>query len=165
MTDSDFNLRELFDTAKNLAKGLERLESSSQIYQDKLRRAISTFERCQVVADNISLFSPNETADDISSADLQYLTIDFWLGNLYARQQSSERKSTLQQSQGVYDRYLNRLEDYGLLSNDDKRLWERFQEDKATFSLLGTGDATQRRNTKIARYRQEMELKQQLEVR
>ena len=165
MTDSDSSLRELFDTAKILAKDLEKLESNSQNYQDKLRSAIATFERCRRVTDQISLFSPNETVDDISSTDLQYLAIDYWLGNLHVRQQSPERKSALQQSQGAYDRYLGRLDDYDLLSRDDKKLYERFQEDKTIFSLLGTGDATQKRNTKIARYRQEKELQQQLEVR
>ena len=165
MSDSESSLRDLFDAAKDFTKSLEKLESNSQSYQDKLRSAITTFERCQEVADQISLFSPNETVDDISSTDLRYLTIDFWLGTLCARQQSSERKSALQQSQSAYDRYLGRLDDYELLSKDDKKRYERFQEDRATFSLLGTGDATQRRNAKIARYKQEKQLKQQLEVR
>ena len=165
MADSDASLRELFVTAKSLTKELEKLESNSQNYQDKLRHAIATFEQCSKVADQLSLFSPNETADDISSTDLQYLSIDYWLGDLIPRQRSSARKPLLQQSRGAYERYLGRLEDYDLLSKDDKKLDERFQENKAAFSLLGNGDATQKRNIKIARYRQEKDLKQKFEVR
>ena len=165
MADSDASLRELFVTANSLTKELEKLESNSQNYQDKLRHAIATFEQCSKVADQVSLFSPNETADDISSTDLQYLSIDYWLGDLIPRQRSSARKPLLQQSQGAYERYLGRLEDYDLFSKDDKKLYERFQENKAAFSLLGNGDTTQKRNIKIARYRQEKDLKQKFEVR
>ena len=152
-------------TAQNLTKELERLESNSQTYQDKLQNAIATFEQCRTVADQVSLFSSNETADDISSSDLQYLSIDYRLGDLIPRQKSSARKLLLQQSQEAYERYLGRLDDYDLLSQDDKKLYERFQDDKMAFSLLGSGDATQRRNTKVARYRHEKELKQNFEVR
>ncbi len=66
------NMRALFTLAKNQRKQLEiSSDSTSALYQENLQAAIVTLEECRRIADRISLFSPNETEDDISSGDLQ----------------------------------------------------------------------------------------------
>ncbi len=52
-----------------------------------------------------------------------------------------------------------------MLSAKDRKLHERFLEGRDDFSLISTTDAAARRDTKIARYKQENELKLKLEVR
>ena len=52
-----------------------------------------------------------------------------------------------------------------MLSARDRKLYERFLEGRDDFSLISTTDPAARRDTKIARYRQENELKLKLEVR
>ena len=70
--DTDINIRTLFTSAKNQRKELDSSpEPSSSLYQENLRAAITSLENCKKIADRISLFSPNESEDDISSGDLQ----------------------------------------------------------------------------------------------
>ena len=70
--DSDINIRVLFTTAKNKRKDLESSpDLTSSLYQENLQAAITNLEECRKVADSLSLFSPNETEDDIASGDLQ----------------------------------------------------------------------------------------------
>ena len=70
--DHDINIRSLFATAKAQRKELESSpDPTSSVYQENLESAITSLEECRKIADRISLFSPNETEDDISSGDLQ----------------------------------------------------------------------------------------------
>ena len=70
--ESEANIRTLFATARNGRKELETSpDPTSASYQEKLQLFISTLEQCRQIADRISLFSPNETEEDISSGDLQ----------------------------------------------------------------------------------------------
>jgi hypothetical protein len=47
-------------------------DSNTATYQQNLVAAISTYESCLQLADRLSLFSPNETLEDLTSGDLQY---------------------------------------------------------------------------------------------
>lgn len=72
MTESPQNLRTLFKSAKAKREALERVvEAGSASYQENLISAVSAFEDCQRLVAELGLFSSNETADDISSGDLQ----------------------------------------------------------------------------------------------
>ena len=51
-----------------------------------------------------------------------------------------------------------------MLNAKDRRLYESYLDDRDDFSLISTTDAAARRDTKIARYKQENELKLKLEV-
>ena len=70
----------------------------------------------------------------------------------------------LQLAQGTYERYALLLDTYRLLSKSDRKLLERYLEARDDFSLTSGADAAARRDTKIARLRQEKELKLKLEV-
>jgi len=71
----------------------------------------------------------------------------------------------LEKVQGLYESYLERLDAYGILSSKDRKLYERFLEDRGAFSLASPTDAAARRQVKVARYQDEKALKQKLEVR
>ena len=70
----------------------------------------------------------------------------------------------LRRAQKAYERYLSLLDNYNMLNAKDRRLYERYLDDRDDFSLISTTDAAARRDTKIARYKQENELKLKLEV-
>lgn len=71
--ESDPSLRSIFVSARSLRRDLEsRPDPTDSTYQEKLQTAIASLEQCRAIADRISLFSPNETEDDISCGDLQY---------------------------------------------------------------------------------------------
>ncbi|MCJ1331144.1 Immunoglobulin (CD79A) binding protein 1 [Thelotrema lepadinum] len=160
--ESESNLKALFAKATQLREQLDSLQSLSQEYQDNLRDALSKYEECRVQASQISLFSPNESADDIASGDLKYLSVDYYLGELTPKVISANRLSLLRRAQDAYSKYLGLLDDYELLSAKDKKIYAKYNQEKDTFALLPSHDPTARRETKIARFNQEIELKQKL---
>ncbi len=70
--EPDSNIRTLFTTAKTQRQELDSSpDPTSALYQENLQSAITALETCRKIADRISLFSPNETQEDIASGDLQ----------------------------------------------------------------------------------------------
>ncbi|KAI9877075.1 MAG: Immunoglobulin (CD79A) binding protein 1 [Pleopsidium flavum] len=166
MTDSPRNVRTLFDSGNRQRKQLESsYDANSSTYQENLRAAISTFEECRRLADEISLFSQNESLEDISSGDLQYLLISYYLAELILRNNNSDRKPVLNQAQTFYENYLNLLDTYGVLSTSNRKLYESYLDNRKAFSTASTTDVAARRESKIKRFRQEKELKGKLEAR
>ena len=69
---SQTNLRTLFASTRSQRKTIESgVEPDSVTYQENMHAAIATLEECRRLADSLSLFSSNETEDDIASGDLQ----------------------------------------------------------------------------------------------
>jgi immunoglobulin-binding protein 1 len=68
----DQNIRSLFAAAEN---DRIRIESSrdpnSVTYRENIATAIANYEESRVLADRLSLFSVNETLEDIATGDLQ----------------------------------------------------------------------------------------------
>ena len=70
----------------------------------------------------------------------------------------------LQRAREAYERYLGLLDNYRMLSKHDKQLYEQYLENRDDFALMSTSDLKSRRDTKIARLKQEKELELKLEV-
>ena len=70
----------------------------------------------------------------------------------------------LRRAQEVYERFLSLLDTYLILSASDLKLYERYKVNRDDFSLISSGDPGARRDTKIARFKQDNELKLKLEV-
>lgn len=70
--DVDQSLKSTFVTADGLRVSLERtFDCNGESYQTQLTAAIRTFEECKRLVTMLSLFSPNETLEDISSSELK----------------------------------------------------------------------------------------------
>lgn len=70
--DEPKSIRALFLTAERLRNNLNNFpDSNSTTYQENLTNAIATYESCFTLSEKVSLFSPNESLDDVSSSDLQ----------------------------------------------------------------------------------------------
>ena len=70
------NVRTLFANSKAQRKELDTIpDLGSDLYHENLQAAIATLEECRKIADRISLFSDNETEDDIPTGDVQYSLI------------------------------------------------------------------------------------------
>ena len=68
------SIRNLFLAAERARKELSAsFDSNDPGFQDKLSTAIATYEECLKLSEQVSLFSPNESLEDISSSDLQYV--------------------------------------------------------------------------------------------
>lgn len=73
--DEPKSIRSLFLTAERLRNNLNSFpDSNSSTYQENLTKAIATFESSLELSEQVALFSPNESLDDISSSDIQYVT-------------------------------------------------------------------------------------------
>src|SRR5699024_6427003 len=83
------------------------------------------------------------------TALIRYLTVDYLLAELIQRSHSSDREAILRRAQGEYDKYLDTLDTYGLLSVGDKKLYEQFTSEPNSFHLASMTDAAARRHTKV----------------
>lgn len=69
---SDQSLKSLFSAAEALRRHIESsFGSNPDARQQQISDAVAAYEECRVLADRMSLFSPNETLEDITSGDLQ----------------------------------------------------------------------------------------------
>ncbi|KAF1846745.1 type 2A phosphatase-associated protein 42 [Cucurbitaria berberidis CBS 394.84] len=167
MANEPQNIRGLFLSAERARQELSSsYETSSPTYQENLITAIATYEECLKLAEQVSLFSPNETLEDVASSDLQYMAINYHLAELVQKVFSTDisiRKSNLLQARGLYERFLKLLDSYDLLDKAGSNLFEAYTDDKDNFSTASTRDAAARRDAKITRFREEKELKRKLE--
>ncbi|KAJ4296912.1 Type 2A phosphatase-associated protein 42 [Kalmusia sp. IMI 367209] len=165
--DEPKSIRALFLTAERLRNDLNSFpDSNSPTYQENLTSAIATYESCLALSEQVSLFSPNESLDDVSSSDIQYMSISYHVADLIQKlrnREVSERKACLLRARTYYERFVKLLDAYDVLGKSDAKLWESYLEDKANFSTASTRDAAARRDAKIARFREEKELKRKLE--
>lgn len=164
MMDQPQSLRTLFASAKTEKESLEsRTDSNSDSYRNDVDATIAKFKECQRLVQFLSLFSPNESLEEVATRDIPYLTVDYLLADLLQRSHNPDREPALRSALEQYEQYLSRLDTYDLLSNSDKNLYERYSENPSSFSLAPVNDAATRRDVKVARFREEKELKQKLE--
>lgn len=68
---ADQSIRSLFTSAERQRESIESSwETNTATYQENLAAAISTYQECLKLADRLTLFSPNETLEDLTSGDL-----------------------------------------------------------------------------------------------
>ena len=163
MNEGGDNLRTLFEAAESLRAQLDTLQANSEQYRSNLQQVISKYTQCQELASKASLFSSNESLDDIATSDLKYLSIDFILAELLARDFAGARIQLLNKSKSGYAGYLSCLDDYGILSKEQRPMYQIFLQDEDSFTVLASNDPSIRRSTKIARFQQEAEIKQKIQ--
>lgn len=70
---ADQSLKTLFNLGENHRKQVDSaLDTNTIQYQQSISNAITNYEECLKLADRLSLFSPNETLEDLTANDLQY---------------------------------------------------------------------------------------------
>jgi len=68
------SIKSLFSSAERQRIDIEASwDSNTAAYQENLATCIATYQDCLQLADRLSLFSPNETLEDLTSGDLQYV--------------------------------------------------------------------------------------------
>lgn len=73
MSSEDQSIKGLFSKAERAREELAAsYEPNSPTYQENLENAIATYVQCLKKVEDFSLFSPNETLEDVSSSDIQY---------------------------------------------------------------------------------------------
>ncbi|KAJ1333384.1 TAP42-like family [Microdochium nivale] len=160
-------LKSVFATAESKRLSLENsYDTISAAYQDDLAEALGAYEDCVRIISDISLFSPNEALEDINTSDLPYLLVSYRLAELLQKVRTElplDRKVALDVTREAYSRFLHLMDNYSLLSESDRKLFDRYTDDPEAFSTITSSDPTVRRNAKIANFKMEKEMKQKLE--
>src|ERR1700712_1746769 len=118
MESNSRSLQEAFAEAESRRTKLDEYPSTSAPdYQAALVSTLSSYVECQQIIDRISLFSPNESLEDIASSELQYLLLEYYLGDLTLKVTSdiTERRAILERSRKFFETFLKRLDSYDLL--------------------------------------------------
>jgi hypothetical protein len=161
---SDESLSTMYRTAEELR---EQISNGSIPNSTGGPPLIALYSQCANLISSVSLFSPNETVDDIASSELQYLLVDYFLADALFKNATStpaERRDAVLEASKIWERFLQRLDQYELLKKDEARMWERYTENRETFEVAGAVDAAKRREVKISRFRDEKDLKTKLAV-
>jgi len=138
------SLLELFHDALELWTDIE---SKAKPEESKVRSCIALFERANLLVQKNSLFSANETLEDITTSSLTYLTIPYYVSELYQKLPlltPLERVPVLNTSHLYLEQFLQLCVKYEILSKADIAAFEREVDP----------DAGTLRNEKIARIKQ-----------
>ena len=165
MEEEPQTLSGIFLNAERRRKEIDSAFDQNTIaFQENVTAAIAAYEQCLKIADQVSLFSPNETLEDVSSKNLPYFSLNFRYAELLQRDRRQDRRILLEHAKAGYEAFLKLLDNYDMLSKENSRLFERWRENSEQFSTVDSSDAARRRETKIARYKQEKEFKAKLQV-
>lgn len=113
-------LSEVFNEAWDLHERLDSSEFStgSGEYQTQLTKCIQLLERATLMVNDLSLFSQNETVEEISTSDVRYLLLPGLLGDLTIRITTDERMDILNRSKVYWKDFLARCKCYALTDED-----------------------------------------------
>ncbi|KAI0396322.1 TAP42-like family protein [Xylariaceae sp. FL0594] len=165
--EEPMTLKSIFRSAEEKRLAVEgSYEMTSPTYQEDVAAALKSYEECIQIMDKISLFSRNESLEDIATSDLSYLLILYHVAELLQKVSTSsplERKRVLNSTREAYERFLHLLDNYSILTPQDVKLFADYNEDPTRFSTISTKDPNARRNAKIANFKAEKQLKQKLD--
>ncbi|XP_008806428.1 PP2A regulatory subunit TAP46 [Phoenix dactylifera] len=125
------------------ARKIHSMASESSADQETLRKGIEALRRCYEMVSKLGLFSSNETKDDVSTANLKYLLVPFYLGELTEKVAQDDRIQVPKISQDQLKEFISICEALELVPDDE--LETSGQEGADTFAA--------RRSKKIARFK------------
>ncbi|KAL2120783.1 hypothetical protein VTJ04DRAFT_4810 [Mycothermus thermophilus] len=153
--------------SKRLALENTSFPPNSPDYSDAVSAVVRLYNEAIGLISTLSLFSPNESAEDLTTSNLPFLLANFHLAEATQRLPGPtppERKRILASARDAYERFLHQLDSYGLLSPEHKKLLERYDDEPEKFSTVpASADPAARRAAKIANLQAEKQLKARLE--
>jgi len=145
------SIRILFDDAVKLYEDIEQRSSNDDSFQELVQKAMHTFLATARNVQSAAIFSKNEQLDDISTLDLSFLLIDYYLGQLQQKL-VTERLKHLTDAKALFDSFLMTCERLKLVHKEDLQSWRRERN----------ADAQTKRTEKIERARREKQAKSKL---
>ncbi|ONK64353.1 uncharacterized protein A4U43_C07F24930 [Asparagus officinalis] len=131
----------LFDQAKKI----HSMATESSCDQETLRKGIEALRRCDEMVSRLGLFSSNESKDDVSTTNLKYLLVPFYLGELTEKVAQDDRLQGIKVSQNQLKEFISICEALELVP-----------EEEIETSVYGSADsAAARRAKKIARFKRQ----------
>ncbi|KAM3446887.1 hypothetical protein MY3296_009252, partial [Beauveria thailandica] len=172
--DEPQSLKALYASAESARSALDthHPDARAPAFATALAATLALYARCRALVAAASLFSPNETADDVATPALPYLLLDLRLADLVQRtpyESPPQRALVVRRARAAYESFLALVDSYGLVTGRHAKLLGRYTEEPQTFAVAAAatttgGDMAARRDAKIAAYNAERELKQKLET-
>ncbi|XP_059278412.1 PP2A regulatory subunit TAP46 [Lycium ferocissimum] len=153
----DMPLPALFEQARKIHDF-----SESSVDQETVRKGCEILRVCEEMIGKLGLFSLNETKDDISTANLKYVLVPYYLAELTEKIAGGDRIEVLKASQAKLKEFISFCETMELVP----------EEEMETSKQGGASTALDRRAKKIARFKRQraaesklLELKERKERR
>lgn len=153
------------------------LRKDSIEYQEKLHSLINEFNSIQLIVERLSLFSDNETLDEINVNYIPFANVYYYLGVLYLSYLLDKdgklgsdilkyKSINLAIAKNKYMHFLVQLQTFSVLSaTQDTRVNSFGQQYNPTADeILGTSNPAARRQEKIDNYKLEKELNSKVDI-
>ncbi|KAJ2929982.1 hypothetical protein H1R20_g7097, partial [Candolleomyces eurysporus] len=143
---------------KALSKVIELPPSSPQ-KQPLIAQSREDLKTVHARIIELSLFSPNETVEDISTKDLIYLSLPYALSEAQSRVQADSRSARLEsldQTQRYMKSFVSLLENYNIVPAPERELFEK--------QASSIRDPAKKRELKINQFKKEKDLKNRIQA-
>lgn len=162
MDKSEISLEELY---KRGLKAMQDAEAKprSDARQDLYIQARRIFEQAMDLVESLSLFSDNETIDDVATVDLKYLLIPAFLSKIAMSSEcGSNRLYTFNRAEQLTRKFFDRIVKYGLGDESIERAIKADETDVLDQSS-SVESASQNRSSKIEKYKKMKLLESRIE--
>lgn len=138
---AEMSLPSLFEQARKI----HQMASDSTADQDSVKKGCKVLEQCEDMISKLGLFSSNETKDDISTANLKYLLVPYYLAELTEKVSLEDRIQIVKASQAKLKEFLSFCEAMELVP----------QEELESVAQGGSNSFADKRARKIARFKRQ----------
>lgn len=128
------------------------LDASARAGNDDIRQGLTLFNEISRRVHSLGLLSSNEELDDVATADLKYVLVDFYLGILHSQVPLEGEKGDMGKRQiGIgkaltsFETYMQRCEQLGLLKGEDQQAWAGARAEEEEEGSADGHDDDQRR--------------------
>ncbi|XP_056159610.1 PP2A regulatory subunit TAP46 isoform X2 [Syzygium oleosum] len=111
----DMPLPSLFEQSRKI----HLAAAESAVDQDAVKRGIEALRKCEDMISKLGLFSANETKDDISTSNLKYILVPFYLAELTERVAADDRVPIIKASQEKLKEFVSFCEAMELLPKEE----------------------------------------------
>ncbi|KAI8987812.1 TAP42-like protein [Mycotypha africana] len=158
---NNLSLGQLFNLGQSIASEIENstLSSTDPEYQQKVTQGLSYLQRADDLISKLHIFSDNELIDEMSPSEIKFMLVPAYLGDLTLKKTTdpSKRAAVLMEAKEYIQRFINQCQDYQLVSKQDLIV-----KDQLTNTVKSSISASQQREQKIARYKREKAVKENI---
>ncbi|KAH9724111.1 PP2A regulatory subunit TAP46 [Citrus sinensis] len=98
---------------------IHQIATESGCDPDAVRKGCEVLEKCEDMVGKLGLFSSNETKDDISTANLKYILVPYFLGELIEKIAQDDRLQILKASQAKLKEFISFCEIMELVPEEE----------------------------------------------
>ncbi|KAF8911999.1 serine/threonine protein phosphatase PP2A-associated protein [Gymnopilus junonius] len=138
---------------------IEDLPTIEDETQELVQGSLNDLKTLHAHIIDLSMFSPNDTLNDITTQDLLYLVLPYVFAQAQGKLKTTkrvDRMNSLVQAEKYLQNYIGVLEKYEVVPADERALFDR--------KTATVADFAKRRELKINQYKKEKDLKTRIET-